>query len=475
MQENRAMTYLLLILSFVFSFVIGFLFVALCITERDNAFYGLISSSTIPIGLGLSSLTTFIPLAIIGQIQIFMVILCEICIMFILIYIRNMRLARPVSTKPISQYFEKSASYIVMFFLCSTILAVIHFALRAVENPHGEPDAFYLWNTCARFIFRDSLNWKIGFLQGGWSHPDYPLLLPLNIVRIWSVIGKETLIVPVCIAFFFTFGTIGICVSGLTILRGQMQGFIVGIILLGTPYFIKHGASQYADIPLSCYILLTIVLLNLQDSYHSERQTLFLLMGVSVGFAAWTKNEGLLFFISFIIARILTMFIAKLPKSQVTKELRLFLIGILPLLCIIGFFKLFIAPQNDLISSENVPHLISQLTDSTRYIQIGKAFLRQFIEPYSTLYSTPIIIALLYAMFLGVNCKFCQKAGVITSGIILLLLYIGYFFIYILTPHDLVWHLNTSLSRLWLQLYPSTIFVLFMIIATPYERKSRES
>jgi hypothetical protein len=44
---------------------------------------------------------------------------------------------------------------------------------------------------------------------------------------------------------------------------------------------------------------------------------------------------------------------------------------------------------------------------------------------------------------------------------------IGYFFVYVLTPLDLGYHLTTSLNRLFLQLWPSVIFLCFMIAGSP--------
>jgi len=43
---------------------------------------------------------------------------------------------------------------------------------------------------------------------------------------------------------------------------------------------------------------------------------------------------------------------------------------------------------------------------------------------------------------------------------------IGYYLVYIVTPHDLAWHLQYSLDRLLLQLWPSAIFVYFMMVRT---------
>ena len=44
---------------------------------------------------------------------------------------------------------------------------------------------------------------------------------------------------------------------------------------------------------------------------------------------------------------------------------------------------------------------------------------------------------------------------------------VGYFFVYVLTPLDLNYHLLTSLNRLFLQLWPGVLFVVFMV-ARPF-------
>jgi len=41
----------------------------------------------------------------------------------------------------------------------------------------------------------------------------------------------------------------------------------------------------------------------------------------------------------------------------------------------------------------------------------------------------------------------------------------GYFAVYVLTPLDLHYHLTTSLNRLFLQLWPGAIFLVFMAAA----------
>jgi hypothetical protein len=50
---------------------------------------------------------------------------------------------------------------------------------------------------------------------------------------------------------------------------------------------------------------------------------------------------------------------------------------------------------------------------------------------------------------------------------------LGFGVIYVITPKDLAWHLDTSLWRLLLQLWPSALFVYCLIVNAPGPRRSR--
>jgi hypothetical protein len=45
--------------------------------------------------------------------------------------------------------------------------------------------------------------------------------------------------------------------------------------------------------------------------------------------------------------------------------------------------------------------------------------------------------------------------------------FLGYFAVYVLTPHDLVWHMGTALTRLILHLSPAILFLFFCALPAP--------
>ncbi len=70
-----------------------------------------------------------------------------------------------------------------------------------------------------------------------------------------------------------------------------------------------------------------------------------------------------------------------------------------------------------------------------------------------------------YLFLSGVKIDAKDKINLVTSLITLGLMLSGFFIFYIITPKDLHWHLSTSLDRLLLQLWPSALFIYFMIVS----------
>ena len=73
----------------------------------------------------------------------------------------------------------------------------------------------------------------------------------------------------------------------------------------------------------------------------------------------------------------------------------------------------------------------------------------------------------LYLLITGIRIDQRDRTGLVQTASVLLLMVVGYFFVYVLTPLDLHYHLMTSLNRLFLQLWPGVIFVVFMVAGPP--------
>jgi 4-amino-4-deoxy-L-arabinose transferase-like glycosyltransferase len=77
------------------------------------------------------------------------------------------------------------------------------------------------------------------------------------------------------VSFFFTFGTIGLLGGAVGALKGRAQGLMAALFLSATPYFIEWGGSEYADAPVSFFILALLALLKIETRGHYHRLSSF--------------------------------------------------------------------------------------------------------------------------------------------------------------------------------------------------------
>ena len=359
-------------------------------------------------------------------------------------------------------------------FAVAVLAALYSAVLRTIAYPHGDGwDAFAIWNLHARFLFRGGAQWRDGFTALiPWSHPDYPLLVPAAIAHFWTGMGYESQVVPALIGVAFTFSTVALLFSSLARLRGEISAILGGLTLLTTPFFIEQGTAQYADVPLSFFVLATIVLTCLHENGPEFGSPCWLpvLAGISCGFAAWTKNEGLLFLLAIVSSRLLVFVMAQsrstLPgvpqrhgenAQAASTTFLLFLAGMAPLLLLIAWFKHAVGVSNELFSSIAFPKLL----DASRYLAVLKWYTKDFLR-FGDWFLIPGTLLLAGLCFASPGKRMqaahpASKACLIAIALTL----VGYFVIYLITPYDLYWHLRFSLNRLFLQLWPAVIFLFF--------------
>ncbi len=349
-------------------------------------------------------------------------------------------------------------------FVFSASVAGYSAVTGAIVHPHGDGwDAFAIWNLHARFLFLGGARWRDGYSTLiPWSHPDYPPLVPAAVAHFWSYLGNDSPAIPAVLGFVFALSTVVLLCSALTRMRGGDAAMLGGLTLVSTPFFVSQAAAQYADIPLSFFFLSTLVLLYEYSTSGSKRT--LALAGLCAGFAAWTKNEGLLFLFSAVIGQILPMLLGKRPVgTRKRREVFAFLIGAAPLLALDLWFKHFIAPPGDLFTTP--ASMISKAMTPLRYLVILKWFGKQFLR-FGDWWLIPVTLVLVALYFLSSrNEKLREDAALHASLWTLALTLVGYFAIYVITPNELYWHLRFSLNRLLLQVWPSALFLFFCSVS----------
>ncbi len=309
------------------------------------------------------------------------------------------------------------------------IVVLVVLLCAAFQQPHGGWDAWAIWNTKAKFIASDSWN-QLFSPHLAWMHPDYPLLLPLIIAGMWTLLGTATHLIPLAIAVLFSWS--------LYLLVKHWVGLWPALLMISLPAFIRWSGSQYADIPLALFLLLGLWFLYKQK---------FLFSGLAFGLAIFTKNEGMMYFILILVTFLLVFRNFKPVASMLLGASP----GIIPL-----FIIKHLAPTNEFLA--HAPTLSME-----RFPLVLNGFAHEFLtwKEWGLFWFAVVALFVLlpkktswsrfFSLFLGLCC-------------------VAFFLIYLATPQDVTWHIATSFNRLLIQILPVIIVALGMQLKSYLDR-----
>lgn len=349
-----------------------------------------------------------------------------------------------------------------VFFLIA-IFGLIAFINFTNANPHGRYDAWAIWNVRARMLARAGIFWKTVFVPQVF-HADYPLLVPFSIAHSWLMAGTESIRIPQAIAGLFTFCTAGILAGGLREFQKRENAWVAGMFVICLPWFIYNGSRQIADIPQAACILASLISLSLFLHSTEKSHNWLVLSGLFAGISAWVKNEGQLFLLLYLFILSVAAF-TLYWKNGIVSLFKYLCFGLILPLLVIGLFKTTLAPANDVVNTHILDQSLSLFLSMDRYREILRIY-NLFHISFGGLQIPFLLIITIAFLFMNPRITRENKKPVFLVLGILLLQWIGYFVIYLITPHDLSDHVNQSYDRLLLHLYPSLLFVVFLM-ATP--------
>ena len=341
--------------------------------------------------------------------------------------------------------------------------ALVVFLAESAVRPHGEWDAWMTWNMHARAIFRGADRWR-EVLTGlaDWSHPDYPLLVPATIARVWTYTGRETQLGPIVVGLVFTFATAGLLYGSVSVVCSRSQGLLAAALLLSTKFFVLHGTSQYADIPLGFYFLATLALLALAERSLTGRARLLALAGLMAAMAGWTKNEGLLFGVV-VLGSLAVQGVRVQGWRSAAQGCGWFLTGGIPVLSCLLWFKVRLASSNDLLSGQGA-ETVSRFGEPGRYVEVVTGFGRALLEIGAG--GVLPLLLILYLLVAGLTAVKPARRGAGTVAAVVCLMVLGYALILIAAPAPLLETNIRSINRLLLQLVPSALLGYFLAVRT---------
>lgn len=402
------------------------------------------------IGLGLNSLLYFVYLLLSKrQVEfiVFQILGLLVLITILLFRERPYRVSlRELKLPRRTQIFALIVAGIMV------VLALIIYKNVSLGKPQGAWDSWMIYNRAARFFHRGGTHWTDAFSPDlyWYFHADYPPMLSLNIASSWDTLGEETVRVPMIIGGAFLFGSAGLMFAGMNAYKTAGQAALAMIVLFGISAYIEQGSRQVADVPLSFFILATGILIFLY-ALKSQRE-LLILAGLSAGLAAWTKNEGIIFMLISLIA------LGFAYWNKLKQVFPWYLLGLAIPLSMLIYFKVALAPPGDLFT--DIPSQIAQIRDANRHQEL----LNQMGIDLMSLLNWKLM--LVYALVLGVERPGKTFPAYLAILIAILIQLVGYYSIFIISPHALVWHIS-ALYRLLLQIGPLIVFFYFCVVRPP--------
>jgi len=429
------------------SFLLGFL--ALKHVPRENGSdKHMLFLFSLPLGIGFSSLIIFYSLLLFKEHFVFYALLFHLVIISLLIlflprhFLKNILMIKQINFKLKIRHYI-SILIISIFFLFSLVIFV--------KLPYGFWDSMAMWNLKAKIMLHRPMDWLSLFAYV--EHSDYPLLLPLHILWSWGTIGSESTFIPIAVSFCFSCSILAI----LFVFVKRFSSYILGLLsvfcAISCYGFIETLNGQYADSLIACYFLIAGI--SFLIAIKNQRIGFAWLGGLSLGASCFTKNEGLLMLIVLYFVLVCFFLLSK-KKKYIAKVLANSFLAALPFLITLFIFKNLVGASNDLISIERIRYLPRLIFDLER-IKIILNYVR------FELFGVHHWFLFFYCFLLSIIFNFANffKGTIRILTFTIFLTALGYFFVYLITPMDLLWHLQSSLRRLISHLFPLLIILMF--------------
>lgn len=346
---------------------------------------------------------------------------------------------------------------VYLLLACGLGMALSYWIIRVERSPYGDWDAIAIWNSHARYLYRDGPAWPHTIVNT--FHPDYPLLTAATTARLWRYMGREVPDAGGILGVLYALATVGVLTSTLAYFRGASRAALFGLTLLGTPFYVDYATSGSADIPMSLYVLATIALICIQALEEPENTGVLVLAGFTAGCASWTKNEGLLF----VGATSLALLIPVVWKGRdALRRFAAFLAGTALPLAMVLWFKRVVAPPSAIFGGRHYGEMVDKLLNPGRYLTVLFNVSDGFWS-FGAWIVNPILLVIAYALLQRLDRRTLLNTGWLQGVFICTIVFAGYCAIYVITPMDLEWHLNSSLPRLYLHLWPAFLLLAGLI------------
>ena len=329
--------------------------------------------------------------------------------------------------------------------------------IEYLRSPHGQWDAWAIWNQKARFLFRAGEDWTASrFIP--WSQPGHPLLVPLSVARLWAYAGAELTAAPALLSGVFGALTVATVMGALDVSR--TRAWVAGSVLVAPLTFSNLVAAQTADLPMAMFMVASLAMLR-QDDAAAWRQpgrarSALFLAGALAGLSAWTKNEGALF-----VAASGCLVVWVVVRHGRWQDAGWWIGGVAPMAAFVGYFKLVLLPVvPEYVAGTTGAGLMGQMISSDRHAAVLALLLPMWLSWGGPLARGCLPVAMAAALLLSLVPH--GRSGRGTLAVVAVMM-AGYYIVYLLTPLNVSWMVATSSERLVMQVWPALVMAALSV------------
>jgi hypothetical protein len=340
------------------------------------------------------------------------------------------------------------------------VFFVMDFQSASSANPAGEWDAMSIWNLRARYLASGGDSWRravsseMGGHMTGSTHPGYPLFLSGFIAIQWSTAGGFDEMTPIAVSLLFAAGAMILLGASLASRRSVTLGLLAWLVLLASEVFASQAAAQYSDLLQSLAFLSALVLLEAADEHAEPR--VVAAAGLAIGLSCWIKNEGWPFSLAALGVGLWRF------RSRGAVWL---VVGVLPGFLATAVLKMFFVQGREDMFPRTVAETMDKIAGAGRWWQAALGFGKAIFDAGSP-WTHPVLLMAVLAIAFGFLPAAARRSRK-WLWIPIAATAAAEYGLYLITTANLDWHISTTVSRLLAQMWPSLIWLFFLLLRAP--------
>jgi len=308
------------------------------------------------------------------------------------------------------------------------VLVVLALVGISLGSPGDAWDPRSIWLFHAKRIYLDGTLYAQLDDYAPWSHNDYPALVPLLMAAAAGLLGHWNELLPKAVAPLLLLPALLLIAPGL-----RSRGWVALLALLLLRVGREMLVNGYMDTLVALYALTALVLaMRLRGADDSRRLGDIVALALVVAVLSLLKNEGAV--LAAVVVGSVVLEGALRERRLCWRVLLAFVVALLPLLA----WKTSVAAahiSNDLAGSDLQSQLLVRLTTDG-----GSAMILKRLLLDEWMLAPLLVLAVLWRRVL--QRPLAAVALLAALGYIAVL-----FLVYLSTPQDLAWHLQTSAVR----------------------------